>query len=107
MFDIYVVKYNLYKDVAEYCGRGSPLGNPFKMKSEEDRDIVCDKYEKYFQDRINKRDMRMLKELDRLEIVGKEKGILMLGCFCAPKRCHCDTIAKYLRERNVQSSREI
>ena len=33
-----------------YIGRGSKWGNPFKMKnnSKEERNRVCDNYEKYF-----------------------------------------------------------
>jgi Domain of unknown function (DUF4326) len=41
-------------------------------------------------------------ELARLERVAlsvslKKGGTLGLGCWCAPKRCHCDTISAYLR----------
>ena len=39
----------LYNDPTTiYCGRGSALGNPYKMHSEVDRNEVCDKYIKYF-----------------------------------------------------------
>ena len=30
--------------VGEYIGRPSPLGNPFWMADESQRDAVCDKY---------------------------------------------------------------
>jgi hypothetical protein len=36
-----------------YCGRGSPLGNPFTMKGEYDRNKVCDQYQKWFDTIIN------------------------------------------------------
>jgi hypothetical protein len=41
-------------------------------------------------------------ELERLESVARDvrwsfqKQSLGLGCWCHPKRCHCDTIAAYL-----------
>jgi hypothetical protein len=65
-----------------YIGRGSKWGNPFVMKdySQEERDRVCDEYEKWFwtTDLPNQ-----LSEL-------KNKT---LGCYCKPKRCHGDFLA--------------
>jgi uracil-DNA glycosylase len=63
---------------AVYCGRGSPWGNPFVMKNESERDYVCDRFEK-----------EILPTLDVLPLRGKD-----LVCYCAPKRCHCDSILK-------------
>ena len=75
-------------DNAVYCGRGSPWGNPFKMTythwqlKEKERHRVCDKFEK-----------EILPTLDVSMLRGKN-----LLCFCAPKRCHCDSI---LRKANL------
>lgn len=76
---------------AVYVGRPSPWGNPFRMKSEADRDKVCDLFEaallrKFEQDPDAK---RRLKEALR----GKD-----LVCWCAPKRCHADILLKYANE---------
>jgi hypothetical protein len=67
-----------------FCGRGSPYGNPYVMKSKSDaeRNYVCDAFEKY-----------ILPNLDVSALRGKD-----LVCFCAPKRCHCDAI---LRKANA------
>jgi hypothetical protein len=35
------------------CDRSTPLGNPFWMVDEEDRDIVCDNYDKLFWENLN------------------------------------------------------
>lgn len=35
-----------------YIDRRSPLGNPFHMQNESQRDFVCDRYEQYFNDMI-------------------------------------------------------
>jgi hypothetical protein len=70
---------------AVYCGRGTGYGNPFKMRSEEDRDFVCDQFE-----------MHVLPTLDVSALKGKD-----LVCWCAPLRCHCDAI---LKKANEQSS---
>ena len=82
-----------------YCGRGSALGNPFPMNSEKDRDMVCDKYEEYFNQKVRvERDARMIAQLK--EILRQAKiGDVNLGCFCAPKRCHCDTIKRFIENQ--------
>ena len=66
-----------------YIGRGSKWGNPFQMANhtEEERNRVCDEYEKYFWS------IGLYKYIDELK--GKT-----LGCFCKPKRCHGDFLAK-------------
>lgn len=61
-----------------YCARGSPYGNPFKIGVDGNRDDVCDKFE-----------AQVLPDLDVSELRGKD-----LICFCAPLRCHCDSILK-------------
>lgn len=63
---------------AVYCGRGSPYGNPYRIGISGTRDEVCDLFEK-----------KVLPKLDVSSLRGKD-----LVCFCAPKRCHCDTILK-------------
>ena len=39
----------------------------------------------------------MLKELDMIKTAA-EKGDVHLVCFCAPQRCHCETIKEYCDE---------
>jgi hypothetical protein len=67
---------------AVYCGRPSKWGNPFAMRGEFQRDVVCDRFER-----------EVLPTLDVSELRGKD-----LVCFCAPKRCHCDAL---LRKANA------
>lgn len=81
---------------AVYIGRPSPLGNPFYMSSEINRDAVCDAYEVWFNEQILKQNKSVLDELNRLvQLAGS--GDLILGCYCGPeKRCHGDTIKRYV-----------
>ena len=82
-----------------YCGRGSALGNPFNMNGEAMRDEVCDKYEEYFNEEVNvKKNPAMLAQL---RVIWKQAkaGDVNLGCFCAPKRCHCDTIKIFIESK--------
>lgn len=77
-----------------YCGRGSALGNPFTMRDESERDEVCNQYQIYFQNPTDP----MLAQLDQIEAAARE-GDVALVCFCAPKRCHCDTIKRHIEKR--------
>lgn len=83
---------------AQYIGRPSPLGNPYVMRGENDRDRVCDAYAAWFAARVQARDPRVLEELKRLYKIARE-GDLVLGCYCAPRRCHGDTIKAFLDAR--------
>ena len=71
------------------------LGNQFVMKEESERDLVCDKYDAWFNRMIELDDNLVKAELWR---IGKmaEKNDIALGCWCYPKRCHSNTIKRYL-----------
>ena len=66
---------------AVYIGRGSPYGNPFIIGKHGNRDEVCDKYEAML---LN--NPELMKRV-KTELNGKD-----LVCFCAPARCHGDTL---------------
>lgn len=67
------------------------------MKKETDRDLVCEQYEEWFNDKVSRQDSLVMNELRRLFVIGRSQGYLKLGCYCAPRRCHADTIAKFLK----------
>jgi len=77
--------------------RTSVLGNPFYMKDETQRDIVCDKYEEYFYEQI-KISQIFRDAIDVLIAIYKKYGKLRLFCWCTPYRCHAETIKKYIEE---------
>ena len=86
---------------AEYqvrVDRTSVLGNPFYMKHESERDAVCDKYEIYFKNKVSLEDNAFMAELRRLYKLAKRYGKLELYCWCAPKRCHAETIKRFLEK---------
>jgi Domain of unknown function (DUF4326) len=82
----------------EYVGRPSPLGNPFKLEHESDRDAVIARYEVWLRERIAARDQRVCDELNRLYVIARDTNLLELVCWCAPKRCHAEVIRKVLLE---------
>ena len=67
---------------AYYCGRGSPLGNPFVIGRDGTRDEVCDKYDAWID-----------RQRHLIPLIASLKG-RDLVCFCAPKRCHCETVRR-------------
>lgn len=78
--------------------RTSPIGNPFYMASEAKRDEVCDKYQLYFETQIEtNREFRdyVYKILNALKTYKK----VALYCWCAPKRCHAETIRNWLQKQ--------
>ena len=77
--------------------RASILGNPFFMKSESERDEVCDKYEAYF-NRKFETDDAFRKEILRLVSIYKKYKRLRLFCWCYPKRCHSMYIKSKLED---------
>ena len=77
--------------------RSSWFGNRFIMKSESERDMVCDQYEKWFHSELY--DSAMQAELAILEDTYEKYGKLNLFCWCWPKRCHAETIKRYLESK--------
>lgn len=77
-------------------GRPTPLGNPFVMRSEQDRDMVCDKYTEWLRKQIDEQNPDVLGALRALWVKAKAEGTVVLGCYCAPKRCHGDAIKAFL-----------
>jgi hypothetical protein len=84
-------------DEGHYCGRPSSLGNPFYM-GVFTRNQACDAYARWLPQRIEAQDPLIMTELNELLIEYKEKGELTLLCWCAPKRCHCETIKEVLEQ---------
>ncbi len=87
-----------------YIDRRSPVGNPFPMKSELFRNGVCNEYQVYFDKQMSPEmtDNGLYTVFQRY-IIGmyhlhEQHGKLRLFCWCAPERCHGETIKKYIEE---------
>lgn len=85
-----------------YAGRGSVFGNPFPMHGPSDRDRVCDLYEDYFQREIQAKG-RLYEACE--DLINSHEEVV-LGCFCAPKRCHVETIKRYLERETLKRRRQ-
>ncbi len=71
---------------AVYIGRGTMWGNPFVIGRDGDRNDVCVKHKEHLKQQV--RDGAVTREhlaaLHRKDLV----------CFCAPLRCHGDTLTE-------------
>ena len=80
-----LLKYARIEDKYVYCGRNNnsmhgEWGNPYEIGKDGDRDEVCE---------LHKANISP----DRLMRIYQLKG-KVLGCYCTPKRCHCDHLAE-------------
>ncbi len=75
---------------AAYVARPSPLGNPYAIGPDGDRDAVIERYRHWLAARIAERDPVVCTAL--LGIRPEQP----LSCHCAPARCHAEIIAEVL-----------
>lgn len=75
--------------------RRTPVGNPFIMNSQgTNRDKVCDMYTDWFN--IEKHTTNINDYLMKIIEAYNQYNKIRLFCWCAPKRCHAETIRDYL-----------
>lgn len=90
--------------------RRSPAGNPYFMAHESMRDTVCDKYAKLLWETVgyprskSKACVEFVAYLEKMRDAFKEHGKLRLFCWCAPKRCHAETIRDWIIRRCQEDS---
>jgi len=95
---ITVVNRRTYKGPGEWICRGkSPLGNPFKMKNENDRQKVIEEYKKWISNQLKHGNAFISTEYLRL-LEMASKGNLVLICWCAPKACHGDVLKEMIEK---------
>lgn len=92
--DITVVNKH-HKQDGIYIGRGSPLGNPYRLSDGEPRGATLVRYSRYLHVKIREQDPAICNELNRLAQLAM-KGPLKLQCFCAPHPCHGDVVKDVL-----------
>lgn len=74
-----------------YVGRPSPLGNPFKIGRDGNREQVIEKYRKWLKN--NRHTPEVMGEILRiLVIMLNNNGRVDLSCWCKPQACHADVI---------------
>ena len=79
--------------------RSTHLGNPYTMTNEDQRDEVCDKCDVWLVTCCSHGHPEVIRELNRLLAIYKEHERLRLFCWCAPMRCHGESIKKLLESK--------
>lgn len=87
-----VINLKLYAPFDIDCTRNGPLGNPFIIGRNGDRDNVIRLFRIYFYKRIER-------DPTFRDLVWKCEG-KVLGCVCKPQPCHVDVIKGYLDARD-------
>jgi hypothetical protein len=85
--------------VKVYIGRGSVLGNRFRIGKDGTRDEVVKMYEDEFESRLTEPAFR--NELVQIYKLLKSGKKVALMCYCKPARCHGDIVKKFL-ENNLK-----
>jgi hypothetical protein len=78
--------------------RDSVFGNPFALGILCTRDQSCDQYKLHFKNQLAQ-SAAFRVQIDELVDILERRGELFLYCWCAPKRCHAETIKEYLEYR--------
>ncbi len=82
-----------------YVGRPTPLGNPFRLEREDQREEVVARYATWLEEELHRGNREVARALEELYRKLKRQGALTLVCFCAPRRCHAEVIAEHLKRR--------
>lgn len=84
--------------------RGTPLGNPYPMRTEAERDRVCESYDAWLARQIEDPESAAARALRRLFERYRRGEDLALACWCAPKRCHAESLRKVLLQWKREQS---
>lgn len=103
-----IVIANLHKDTEneDYlpirCDRQSPVGNPFQVNKNCDREKSISLYKRYFYKKIadpdNSENIEFMKYLRYIYKSAKKNNIKLL-CWCYPLDCHTRIIKEFIEEQ--------
>lgn len=79
-----------------YIDRRSPVGNPYPLEKEKDRDRVIEDYIDYFNKMVSYNDVSFMGYLTTILKTYEVHGKVNLFCWCFPKRCHGDVIKRWI-----------
>lgn len=87
--------------------RTSPVGSPFYITTSLNRANVCDAYQRFFENKmlvvegqhLGVETYEFRNYVNKMLEAYKKHGKLRLFCWCAPKRCHAETIKNWLEQQ--------
>jgi hypothetical protein len=74
--------------------RGSPLGNPFKIKTDDEREEAVARYEAWLREKIAAGDREVVASSTLCE-EAQAGGMVTPTVLVRPKRCHAEVIARF------------
>ena len=83
------------KSDAHYVGRGTPLGNKYRVGVDGTRTECIRKYRIWLAGKISKKDQSVCSTLRKLYALWQHDGSIILECHCAPKACHTQVIGAF------------
>ena len=81
--------------------RKSVLGNPFYLNNEGQRDHVCDSYKHWLDNQIADKNIEVISMLYNIAELVRNNEHVHLQCWCAPKRCHAESIMHVIKEEFI------
>lgn len=90
--------------------RATVLGNPFVMSATQSRDQVCELYITHLNWQYRNLDSPVHHAINALVTRYDAGENIVLGCWCAPERCHAESIRDLiytLSERAQQDEQEL
>lgn len=94
-----------YSGEGEYIGRGTPLGNPFKINKMQSRKIAVYQYVRYLEEILNQEGQlaylydEVVEEFERLFSILIKNQKLNLICHCSPELCHGNIVRLVLMNK--------
>lgn len=86
----------LRRDRGISVARPTALGNPFAVGPYAREDAIA-LYRTWFAEQIAARSPKVMVQLERI-VAAARAGDVTLLCHCAPKACHANVIAQWVRE---------
>lgn len=85
-------------DQGIYVGRPNPLGNPFVIGRDGEREDVIAKYSEWLNVLLQDPDSIQSREIGRLTQLARKQDITLV-CWCCPLACHAEVIRDAINER--------
>lgn len=83
--------------------RATPLGNPYVMYREEQRQEVCESFKSYLEYELDKQtNQPLLDQFESIFNLVSEGKVVNLQCHCSPSSCHGEVIRDKLIEFLVE-----
>lgn len=107
MLVIYLANKKTHGSSGVYVGRPSVLQNIFFKERERQRQKVINEFEEWIESQLDHGNYEIESELERIKAIILQQGWVRLVCWCSPKRCHSEIIARILARNLIADGYEV